>query len=211
MPDVSGTRQEPSKPPRWSMSPESGYRFRDKDMRVIKKLKRKERIRKIATRFSHLSGKPRRNWFQGPCPRISDPARNWFRSDQSAPLDATHRRGECAPAFFVSAVSISALLHLLIATVAFVGAGTAAKWWALSDKSPWLLILTLSLYTIGNLILLPLVRSMGMGIALSLSAVTQLLAVNLIALTVFGERVTAMQAVGLGLAVLSIGLITYTK
>jgi hypothetical protein len=30
-------------------------------------------------------------------------------------------------------------------------------------------------------------------------------------LTVFGERVTAMQAVGLGLAVLSIGLITYTK
>jgi hypothetical protein len=30
-------------------------------------------------------------------------------------------------------------------------------------------------------------------------------------LTAFGERVTAMQAAGLGLAVLSIGLITYTK
>jgi multidrug transporter EmrE-like cation transporter len=111
----------------------------------------------------------------------------------------------------VAAVSISALLHLLIATVAFIGAGTAAKWWALSDNSPFLLILTLSLYTLGNLVMLPLIQNIGMGVALSLSAVVQLLAVNLIALAVFGERVTTIQAVGLGLAVLSVGLITYSK
>ncbi|MET3794160.1 hypothetical protein ABID37_004400 [Aquamicrobium terrae] len=33
------------------MSPESGNRFRDNDMRKNNNLKRKERIRKIATRF----------------------------------------------------------------------------------------------------------------------------------------------------------------
>lgn len=108
-------------------------------------------------------------------------------------------------------MSVSSLLHLLIATAAFIGAGTAAKWWALSDKNLWLLILTLSLYTVGNLVMLPLIKSIGMGAALSLSAVMQLLAVNLIALAVFGERVTPVQALGLGLAVLSISLITYTK
>jgi multidrug transporter EmrE-like cation transporter len=108
-------------------------------------------------------------------------------------------------------VSVSSLLHLLIATAAFIGAGTAAKWWALSDRSIGLMILTLSLYTLGNLVMLPLIKNIGMGIALSLSAVVQLLAVNLIALAMFGERVTPMQAVGLGLAVLSVSLITYTK
>ncbi|RUX20249.1 lasso peptide biosynthesis B2 protein [Mesorhizobium sp. M2A.F.Ca.ET.042.01.1.1] len=41
------------------MSPESGDRFRDKDMREIKDLKRMERIRRIAARFTirSLSGR----------------------------------------------------------------------------------------------------------------------------------------------------------
>ena len=39
------------------MSPESGNRFRDKDMRKIKNLKRMERIRKIATRFRAIDPK----------------------------------------------------------------------------------------------------------------------------------------------------------
>ena len=41
------------------MPPESGNRFRDKDMRENKKLKRMEQIWKIATRFRTFPGKPR--------------------------------------------------------------------------------------------------------------------------------------------------------
>jgi hypothetical protein len=39
----------------------------------------------------------------------------------------------------------------------------------------------------------------------------QLLAVNIIALAVFGERVSPVQALGRALAVLSVGVVTYMK
>jgi multidrug transporter EmrE-like cation transporter len=94
---------------------------------------------------------------------------------------------------------------------AVVSAGTTAKLWANSDGNWLLLALTLLLYTIGNLAMLPLIRSIGLGIALSLSAVAQLLAINFIAIAMFGERVSGAQAIGLALAVVSVGLLTYPK
>ncbi len=53
-----------------------------------------------------------------------------------------------------------------------------------------------------------LIRDVGMGVALSLSAVVQLVAVNLVALAFFGERVSGVQAVGLLLAVIAVAMIT---
>jgi small multidrug resistance pump len=93
---------------------------------------------------------------------------------------------------------------LATSTIIFVSAATAAKSWAISANSIFWLALTLVLYTIGNLIMLRLIREVGMGVALSLSAVVQLLAVNVVALFVFGERVSATQAAGL------VALITLT-
>lgn len=52
-------------------------------------------------------------------------------------------------------------------TVAFLAAASAAKAWALSQNSWLWLGLTLILYTLGNLIMLRLIREVGMGIALS--------------------------------------------
>jgi multidrug transporter EmrE-like cation transporter len=108
-------------------------------------------------------------------------------------------------------MSAIAALLLAIAVAAFVSAGVTAKFWANSDGNWPLLAMTLLLYTIGNLMMLPLIRNIGLGVALSLSAVAQLLAINFVAIAMFGERVSGIQAIGLALAVLSVGLLTYPK
>jgi drug/metabolite transporter (DMT)-like permease len=108
-------------------------------------------------------------------------------------------------------MSAIAAALLAIAVAAFVGAGTTAKFWANSNGNWPFLVLTLSLYTIGNLAMLPLIKNVGLGIALSLSAVAQLLAINFIAIALFGERVGILQAIGIALAVLSVGLLTYPR
>jgi hypothetical protein len=56
--------------------------------------------------------------------------------------------------------------------------------------------------------MLRLVREFGMSSAFSLSAIIQLVAVNVIALAWFGERLSFMQGSGIALAILAVGLIT---
>jgi multidrug transporter EmrE-like cation transporter len=98
---------------------------------------------------------------------------------------------------------------LVSSTAIFVGAASSAKAWALSANSiPWL-ALTLALYTIGNLIMLRLIRDVGMGVALSLSAVVQLVTVNIVAFAIFGEKVSFVQATGLVLATIAIAMIIF--
>ena len=104
-------------------------------------------------------------------------------------------------------MSISGLLWLGLSTMIFLVAATAAKSWALAPGFGKI-VLTLLLYSAGNLIMLKLIRDFGMSVSFSLSAVIQLVAVNAVALAVFGERVTNIQALGLGLAILSVALIT---
>src|SRR5688572_5398660 len=104
-------------------------------------------------------------------------------------------------------VNTSGMVQLGISTVVFLAAASAAKAWTLAPNF-WRLALVLALYSLGNLIMLRLIREFGMGVALSLSGVIQLLAVNVIAFSVFGEKVTAVQGAGLTLAVLAVALIT---
>ncbi|WP_274626349.1 hypothetical protein [Arvimicrobium flavum] len=99
------------------------------------------------------------------------------------------------------------LILLGISTAIFLAAASMAKSWALMP-SAWKLVVTLLLYTAGNLIMLRLVREFGMAAAFSLSAVIQLVAVTVIAFTFFGERMSAIQNVGVVLAVFAVGLIT---
>jgi hypothetical protein len=103
-------------------------------------------------------------------------------------------------------VSISGTLLLGLSTVIFLAAAAVAKSWAIA---PGLgkVVLTLLLSSAGNLIMLKLIRDFGMSVSFSLSAVIQLVAVNAVALAFFGERVTSLQALGLGLAVVSVALI----
>lgn len=104
-------------------------------------------------------------------------------------------------------MSLSGLFQLGISTLIFLAAATMAKQWALA---PGLgkLVITLALYSLGNLIMLRLVREFGMASSFSLSAVIQLVAVNIIALLVFGEKLAPIQSVGVVLAILAVVLIT---
>lgn len=104
-------------------------------------------------------------------------------------------------------MTLSGFLQLAASTVIFLIAATVAKSWALA---PGLgkLVLTLLLYSAGNLIMLRLVKDFGMATAFSLSAVIQLVAVNVIALAWFGEQLTLLQSAGIVLAIVAVGLIT---
>lgn len=104
-------------------------------------------------------------------------------------------------------MSLSGFLQLALSTVIFLFAASVAKSWALAPGIGKL-VLTLALYSLGNLIMLRLVREFGMATAFSLSAVIQLVAVNVIALAFFGERLGMVQSGGLVLAVVAVTMIT---
>lgn len=99
------------------------------------------------------------------------------------------------------------MIWLGIATVIFLLAATVAKHWAVAPHVGKV-VLALALYSAGNLIMLRLVRDFGMASAFSLSAVIQLVAVNLIALIYFGERLGMTQGAGVVLAVVAVAMIT---
>lgn len=105
-------------------------------------------------------------------------------------------------------MSASGSLQLAASTIIFLLAASGAKSWALSP-SMGKLVLTLGLYTLGNLIMLRLVRELGMSVAFSLSAVIQLIAVNVIALAYFGERLNVYQGAGIVLAVAAVAVISF--
>ena len=105
-------------------------------------------------------------------------------------------------------MSLFGLAQLGLSTFIFLLAATVAKGWAL-EPTIGKLVLTLALYSAGNLIMLRLVREFGMASAFSLSAVIQLVAVNVIALAWFGERLSLVQSSGVVLAMLAVGLITF--
>jgi glucose uptake protein GlcU len=104
-------------------------------------------------------------------------------------------------------LSLSGVIQLSMSTVIFLAAASMAKSWALAP-STWKLVVTLLLYTGGNLIMLRLVREFGMAAAFSLSAVIQLVAVTVIAFTFFGERMSTVQSLGVLLAIFAVCLIT---
>jgi small multidrug resistance pump len=71
----------------------------------------------------------------------------------------------------------------------------------------WLLLLALALYTLGNLMMVRLMREGGMAVAISVSAVIQLLMANFVAIAVFGERPTPPQLAGIALGAVAVVLI----
>ena len=105
-------------------------------------------------------------------------------------------------------MTLTGLFQLSASTITFLLAATCAKAWALAPSNAKLLM-TIGLYSVGNLIMLRLVREFGMASAFSLSAVIQLIAVNLIALLFFGERLSIVQSFGIVFAILAVGLITF--
>jgi small multidrug resistance pump len=73
------------------------------------------------------------------------------------------------------------------------------------------LVVALILYTLGNLMMVRLMRESGMAVAISVSAVLQLVLASAVGLTVFGERPTLQQAAGLALGIVAVALIVWPQ
>lgn len=69
------------------------------------------------------------------------------------------------------------------------------------------LIGALLLFCLGNFIMVQVMKGGGLGVAISLSAIFQLIAITMMAVVVFGERPSALQFAGMGLGVVAVALI----
>ena len=102
-------------------------------------------------------------------------------------------------------MSLGNLVLMALAGLIFVAAATCAKFYAV-DPGWGRLGGTLALYTAGNLVVLRVLREVGLALAMSLSAVIQLIVVNLLAVLVFRERLRGPQYAGLVLGVVAVAL-----
>lgn len=102
------------------------------------------------------------------------------------------------------------LLWLGLAMAVFLSASATLRAYV-AQPSPWLIVLALALYTGGNLMMVRLMRESGMAVAVSVSAVLQLLLATLVAVVVFGERPGGLQWAGIGLGVVAVALIAWPR
>ena len=105
-------------------------------------------------------------------------------------------------------VTAASLVWLGGAMVAFLAASTLLRSYVETAHLTSVLA-ALVLYTAGNLMMVRLMRDGGMAVAISVSAVLQLVLANVVAMSVFGERPSATQAAGIGLGIVAMALILW--
>ncbi|WP_297618935.1 hypothetical protein [uncultured Roseicyclus sp.] len=105
-------------------------------------------------------------------------------------------------------MSASLTLWLGGAMLVFLTASATLRHYVDTSKL-WVLLIALCLYTLGNLMMVRLMRESGMAVAISVSAVLQLVLASAVGMAVFGERPTALQGAGLALGVVAVALIIW--
>jgi small multidrug resistance pump len=100
------------------------------------------------------------------------------------------------------------LLWLSISAVIFVSAATASRLYVTTSNWLWV-ALSLSLYIVGNLIMIRLMREGGLGLAISISAIAQLILANIIAFGFFHERLSPIQMGGVALGLVAVVLMLW--
>ena len=105
-------------------------------------------------------------------------------------------------------MSGASLVWLGGATLAFLVAAALLRSYVDSSRVA-LVVVALVLYTAGNLMMVRLMRDGGMAVAISVSAVLQLVLANAVAMGVFGERPGPTQAAGILLGIVAVTLILW--
>ena len=100
------------------------------------------------------------------------------------------------------------LAYLIGSTAVFMAANAVLKTYAVQGGS-WLLTGALALFCLGNFLMVRVMRENGLGIAISLSLIFQLVAITLMAMVLFGERPSPRQIAGLVLGVVAVMLIVW--
>jgi drug/metabolite transporter (DMT)-like permease len=92
-------------------------------------------------------------------------------------------------------MSPAAFVVLAVSVPIFLMASSLSRVYV-SDGRLFILLGALALYTAGNILMVRLMRDLGLGVAISISALAQFVLVNVVAFVVFEERPTAMQVAG---------------
>ncbi|MBX9458334.1 MAG: hypothetical protein KL863_21205 [Rhizobium sp.] len=100
------------------------------------------------------------------------------------------------------------ILFLAGASAIFIAAASATRAYISSDNWLWV-ALSLFLYAAGNIVMIRIMREGGLGLAISISAIAQLILVNIIAFAVFNERMTNVQIGGVALGILAMVLMMW--
>ena len=96
--------------------------------------------------------------------------------------------------------------YLAASTAVFMAANAMLKTYA--QGAGWaVLIGALLLFCLGNYIMVWVMKGGGLGVAISLSAIFQLIAITGMAIVLFGERPSGMQLAGIGFGVVAVALI----
>jgi glucose uptake protein len=103
---------------------------------------------------------------------------------------------------------VSAPLVLGLAVAFFVAGASMSKLYVSSGRLI-ILVVGLALYTLGNIIMVRLMRETGLGPSISVSTFSQLILINLVAFLVFGERPAPVQVLGIGIGVVAVALILF--
>ena len=102
-------------------------------------------------------------------------------------------------------------LAFLAGAMAICLAAASALRAYVSTGQVWLIVASLALYGAGNLLMVRLMRESGMAVAISISAVLQLVLATLVAVLFFAERPSQMQWAGIALGVVAVALIGWPK
>lgn len=102
------------------------------------------------------------------------------------------------------------ILWLAAAMPVFLTASSFLRAYTIDGRIAWLAG-SLALYFVGNLMMVRVMRDGGMAVAVSVSAVLQLVLSALVAVLVFGERPTNLQWAGIALGVAAVALIVWPQ
>lgn len=103
-------------------------------------------------------------------------------------------------------MSVPTNLVLALAIVIFLLAASLSRVYATGGRLT-VIVIAMVLYVIGNLLMVRIMREMGLGIAISLATIAQLILINVVAFAIFQERPTTLQLSGIVLGAVSMALI----
>lgn len=107
-------------------------------------------------------------------------------------------------------MSAFSFLWLSAATAVFVAANAVLKTYAVKGGAP-ILAGALALFCLGNWLMVQVMRANGLGLAIALSAIFQLVTISLMAVVVFGERPTGLQLAGMALGCVAVAMIAWPQ
>ena len=107
-------------------------------------------------------------------------------------------------------MSGAVLAWLAASTAVFVAANAVLKTYA-TQGGAWVLVAALALFCLGNTLMVQVMRGNGLGVAIALSVVFQLVAITAMAVVVFGEKPSPLQLAGMALGIVAVLMIAWPE